>query len=404
MAGFLAGLGSFSGGAAQGIQSGAELAQRIQSIKQGQMMLDQQKKQLAADPAVANWLAQAQGGQGAPPMGLPGPGGPMPPQPQGGPPAPPQQPQTPPQAMTPGQPSVPGGSPPQGQAGLTPPGPATAPPLQAGGGASLPAPGQGQGEDPSSPQAAFKVMQTVASQIKAANPNIDPHTLLYATQKVIDMSKGIEPGLRAQASFLANQLRAQVAERGQDVRADTSTQNNIRSTDTSKANTGERVQSQEKIAAGHDATSLQRVAQQGSDAMARTQINVDAANKRATDGTWSREKATAYKERANAAGVKLKAANSRLTALTNAGVKPDDPRVAAASKDIQGAVAELDRVNKAAGLDAGTTPQVQAAEAAPIPGAGGPSPPPTQQHTATDAKGNKVTWNGKAWVPAPAGK
>lgn len=387
MAGFLAGLGSFAGGASQGIQSGVELAQRLQQIKQGQMALDLQKKQLAADPAVARWLSAAQGGQGAPQMGLPGPGGPTPPPAQGAAPVSPQGPQTPAQAMPPGQPSVPGGSPPQGQGASPPGGPATAPPPQPGGGGPLPQQTGGDQAAISDPMAPFKVMQTVASQIKAANPGIDPQTLFYATQKVIDQSKGIQPDLRAQASYLAamyghnisaanTQTRAAVTERGQNMQQE---------------NVGTRVASQEKIAAGHDATSLQRVVQQGSDAMARTQASIAAANQRAADGTWSREKVTAYKERANAAGVKLKAANSRLTALTNSGVKPDDPRVAQAMKDIGGATAELDRVNKAAGLDtpgadAGAKPAAAAA-------------PPANRGPATHMLKGKPIWpQGDHWV------
>lgn len=362
---FLSGLGAFSQGASQGIDQGSQLALRAQQIGQAHLALDQAKRQLAADAAAFTGLG---GGNG---FALPGPQGPAPQ----------------PQPMMPGQPSVPSGGPsPQGQAVSPQGGPVTAPPPQAGGGASLPQqpqPSGPNGIDPLDPRAAVQTVMSIAQEIKSRNPNIDPQTLMLATSRIIDMSKGLAPALRQGAQVVIQQMkdatsqantaaRVGATERGQDIGA---------------SNVEKRVAATERGQDISAATSLQRVAQQGRDAMARTQASIDAANQRASQGVWSREKTAAYKERANAAGAKLKAANSRLTSLTAAGVKADDPRVTQAGRDIASATAELDRVNKAAGLDQGTVPQ-----AAPAP-AGGARP------TATNAKGEQLEWNGSAWVP-----
>ena len=377
---FLAGLGAAAGGASQGIDQGAALIQKYQAIQQGRMQLDQAQKQLQAEAAAFSGiggLGQMGGGQ------------------------PPAAPQTPQQAMPPGQASVPNqppqgapmpagpGSPPAAQSPPQAAGP-TAPPAQQAGGGSLP--GQGQGQiDPTDPLAGYKVVMQIAQNIKARKPDIDPQTLMLATQKVIQMSQGLAPQIRQGAMVTIAGMNNAVKERGQDIGAENTDKRvgaTDRATEGRASDTDKRVGAQRDIAAGHDVTSLQRVAQSGADAMARTQANIASADQRAQQGVWSREKTAAYKERAQAAQVKLRTATTSLNSLTAAGVKPDDPRVVKATKDIAGATDEMDRVNKAAKMDeVPTSPQP-----------GGP-PPPDKRPPATHQLRGKPIWpQGDHWV------
>lgn len=371
---FLTGLGSAAGGASQGIDQGAQLIQKYQAIQQGRLALDQAQKQLQADAAVFSGiggLGQTGGGQ------------------------PPAAPQTPQQAMPPGQTSVPN-QPPQGAPapagpGLPPAAPSIPPPAA---GATAPPPQQGgdgplgqQPIDPTDPRAAVQTVMSIAQEIKSRNPNIDPQTLMLATSRIIDMSKGLAPALRQGAQVVVQQMKDATSRGNTDARVGATE----RGQDMQSGNVDKRIGSNEKIAAGHDATNLQRVAQSGADAMARTQANIASADQRAAQGVWSREKTAAYKERAQAASVKLRTATSALTALTNAGVKPDDPRVAKAAKDIEGAKSEMDRVNKAAQMD--ETPASTAAK--PATGGGAPAArgPATHQ-----LRGKPIWPQGDHWV------
>lgn len=373
----LAALSNIGQGVVQGQNNAQQFQMRAQQLQQGQMALDAEKKKLAAQAAVFSGgfdggAAPAPGG-----MSLPGPQSPPPPQQSA-------------QPMPPGQPSMPAQQP-QGAAPAVspgPPGPASPQPQQAPQAApQQPQQGGQPPIDPTDPKAAVMTVMSLAKEIKSRNPGIDPQTLFQAVSQTIDLSKGLAPALRQGAQVVIQQMKnAQsgentdkhvgAQERGQDMTAD---------------NTGRKIASNEKIAGGHDATSLQRVAQQGQDAMARTQASVTAANQRAASGAMSRAQLTAYKERANAAGVKLKAANTRLTALIGAGTKPDDPRVAAATRDITSAVSELDRVNKAAKVDDGT-----AGGAAPASPAG--SSPPSRGPAPAMLKDKPIWPEGGKWV------
>lgn len=361
---FLSALGAFSGGAAQGLERGQMLAQRAQAIKQGQAALDQAKAELAANAAAFAGLEGPTGGGGAMSFApdLPGP--------QGG-AAPPQQ-MT--QPMAPGQPSVPARQPavppqqgfspaPQSPAAGSPPSPA---PQPGAGGLSAPAgqPGQRGEIDPTDPRAAVMTVMQIAREIKSRNPNIDPQTLMLATSRVIDMSKGLAPAIRQGAQVVLQDMRnAGAMER---TGAQIESRENI---------AGQNIESREKIAGQRDATtrrgqdiSLQRVQQQGAQALERAALMTQAANERAAQGVWSREKTAAFRERAAAATAKLRTSQQQLSSLQSALVPATDPRAQAAVAAQDEAIAELDRVNQASGLAQGPAPTASAARPAAAPG------------------------------------
>lgn len=387
---FLSGLGSFAGGAAQGLDQGSLIRQRATQIQAAQFALDQAKKDVAAQAAAFGGLTGGNqtpaAAQGPNLSALPGPQ--MAPPPAAG-----------PQPMPPGQPSVP--SQPQAapqapplqqapQAVLQAPGApnpsggqpqAPSPSPQPGGGA----PANTSQIDPTDPQAGVKVVEMIARQIKSANPNVDPQTLLLATQRVIDMSKGMAPQLRAGAQVVVEQLRSASQERNTDVRAQTSTENNLRTTQTSAGNTDKRTASQEKIAAGHDQAGLERTAATIKGAMDRVQAVQSAATGRANMS--SRDKAVA--ERVKMVTSELNDATKRLAQLKNnvTGTLDDnDPRVQAINKQVQSATAKLEMLEKATNVK-------------PASAGGGTDDAPT----ATNAKGEKLKWDGKNWVPANSG-
>lgn len=368
---FLTGLGGLAGGAAQGLNQGGQFAQRAQQIAAAQLALNQEKQKLLADPAVANYLSSMQGGQTQPQAGPAGLAGmsqqPMQPPPTG-------------QPMAPGQPSVPSqpGSPPQAQ-----PAPSPAP----GGGGSLPpqAAPQGQpqqqgGQPGIDHMAGVKIAMNIAKEIKAANPGISPETLFQATQKVIDMSKGLDPMLRQQAQVVVQQMRdatsqantgARVAatERGQDISA---------------SNTDKRVAAAER---GQD-IGLQKTREQGQQALQRAQLIQGQINQRFTSGQGDKIQMAAQKQRAAEITAELTSATRQLSILKDATGQPlpdTDPRVQQAQKKIAAAEAKLNILEKAVGPAGGQT-----------------SPGGDGALTATDAKGNKVVYQNGQWVPTQA--
>lgn len=344
---FLTGLSNVAVGAQQGVQGFQAIQQRAQQIQQAQQALDMAKKQTAADAAAFSGIGMdggVGGGGMAPqpgpyPAGLPGaqalPGQQV-------------------QPMAPGQPSMPsqppqgGAMPPQqGSQPATPPpaGGMTAPAPQQGAGGSLPGQQQPQpGQDVADPMGGVKAVMQIAKEIKTRNPNIDPQTLMLATQRVIDLSKGMAPALRQQAQVVVQQMRDQTSRANTQDRVDTQQ----RGQDMGAQNVQARIGSNEKIASGHDAASLQRVQQQGAQAMARTQASIAAANQRQQNGQWSKEKRDAYADRVRMVSAKLRTATSRISALTAAGVAPTDPRAVQAGKEVQDALGEMDRVDAAA--------------------------------------------------------
>lgn len=386
----LAGLGSLASGASQGVNNFQGIQQRAMAIQQAQLQLDAAKKQTAADAAAFANLGGLPGAGGATGGGQTAPmftnGGPMP------------------QSMAPGQPSVSS----QPQAGTIPPQggpPAGGPPMpqqpqpQAGQPAqSQPAPqlqlgaapAGGPQEDPTSPQAAIKTVYSIAQEIKARNPGIDPETLMYATQKVIDMSKGIDPGLRAQASFLAANIAAQSrqAVAGTNAASRESVAGTNAQSRESVAQTG--ATSREAVAGTNAKARTDAATIAANGAMGRTQLIQGSIDKRYGTGQGNQAKKTAATERNKALNAQLSAAVRQKSLLKDAAGNPlpdDDPRVKKVNKDIADTIAKQDALMKTVGADQ------------PAPAASGGDVSPATAPTASDAKGNQLTWDGKAWVP-----
>lgn len=386
----LAALGGLAGGLSQGINAGTQLRQRAVDLQRGQLELDNAKRALAAEAAAFAGLSgqPAPGAGGAMTMPGPMPQGPQPPMPGQAsvPMAPPGQ--SPPAVPQQGAASQP--QPPTGGAQLAPA--SAAPP--GGGGA-----GDFSGQmDPSDPRAAVQTVMQIAREIKSRNPNIDPNTLFAATSRVIDLSKGLAPALRQGAQVILQDMRDKAAQ--QRVETQTGSREAIagQTIESREKVAGQNIASREKVAAGHDSAALQRTLAAANGAMERAQFNQSQIASRVQSGQWSREKATAYREKMSAAQTKLRTAQQQLSSLQNTLVAADDPRVAAAQKRVEDAVSEIDRVNTAAGAGSAPAPsQAPSPSAAPA-AAGGARP------TATDAKGNKVEWNGQSWVPVAKGK
>lgn len=389
---FLTGLGNFAGGAAQGIDRASQISQRAQQIQAAQFALDQAKKQTAADAmAFANLggtnssaLASAQMPQsyGSPQIGGPelgpmtqpmAPGQPSVPQ-QGGPV--PQAPATAPAPQAVLQPSQ-GSQPP-----MSPPGGATAP-LPQGSGASSPQAPQASpaGIDPTDPMAGVKVVTQIAQEIKSRNPTIPPEQLLMATQRVIEMSKGMAPALRTGAQVVLQDMRDQVQTRGQDIRQATQE----RGQDIGASNVDKRVAATER---GQDMANS-RAMMQANAAMERVKVVQGELNKRFAAGQGTKAQQVAVKERIDAIKAQLTAASRKLSSLKDATGQPlpeTDPRVIQATKEVADATNKLEVLQKTL-------------KVAPAPAAAPVAEPDSGRPTATGPKGEKVEWDGKNWVP-----
>lgn len=369
----LQGLGASGASLLEGQQQIANLRQKAQQIQQGQMQLDQAKKQLQADAAVFSNLG---GGQMQPPP--PGMGAP----PQSG------------QPPAPGQASMPAGGPPPGPQGPMPPqgqpqpGPMSSPQPQGGPPMAGPAPGPSMAPQPQGqpdgqnfgPQQAFQTVIQIAQAIKARNPGLDPSTLALAVGRVIDMSKELAPFQRQQLQLATAQLHAATQEdiAGQNIGS-------------REKIAGQNIQSREKIAAGHDETSRSNVEARIQDADQRLNVTQASIDRRFNAGQTSKIQAKAQRERAALLRTQLSEAKNKLARLTSAGTIAG-PQYDAATKAVDDAYNRItDLQSKVVGGqgDAG-------GGAPPQPPGGGAAMP-----TATDAKGNKVQWNGSAWVPVP---
>lgn len=384
---FGAGLGSFGSGVVQGVDQGQNIRAKAMQIQQAQLALDQAKKQVAADAAAFSGIpgAQAMGAPGAggaqqAPMGLPGPQMPPPPPPTA-------------QPMPPGQSSQPAVPPQPGASPAAPPSSGAAqpaPPAQAGGGSLQPQQGQpGQQQiDPTDPRAAVQTVMSIAQEIKSRNPNIDPTTLLLATQRIIDMSKGLAPALRQGAQVVIQDLKDQTANRNTDVRATQSDTNNQRTTQTSASNTAARGAVQER---GQN-IGLQKTKEQATAAMQRVQAVQGALNQRFASGQGNTAQAKAMTERGRAIAAELISATRQLGLLKDAAGQPlpdTDPRVQQASKAIAAATAKLDILEKAAGAGAASA----------APAAGGPAAGGGQRGSAPATLKGKPIWpQGGKWV------
>lgn len=255
-------------------------------------------------------------------------------------------------------------------------------------GGSLPQQGQGQ-IDPTDPRAAVQTVMSIAQEIKQRNPGIDPQTLMLATSRIIDMSKGLAPALRQGAQVVIQDMKDQVSRANTTDRVQQQDVNNQRTTGTSAANTDKRVAATER---GQD-IGLQKTREQAQAAMQRVQAVQGAIDQRFSSGQGNQAQKAAMTERGRAIAAQLTAATRQLALLKDAAGQPlpdTDPRVQKAAKDIAAASAKLDILEKAA------TGGTSAAQSTPQ---GTQSTGGTQPLTATDAKGNKLTWNGSAWVP-----
>ncbi len=334
-----AGMSAIGPGYQQGRMNMADLQAKAQQIQQGQMAIDAAKRELQAQAALFQGLPQ-----GAQPPGSATPGQPPPGQ-QG------------PQPMAPGQPSVPG-QPPQGggptpmmpmppqggQPQMPPGGPQGAP--QGGapmGGQQQPGGMPGAGGQDLSPQAQMQLLVQIAQSIKQRSPGIDPLTLYEAVKQQIGLMGSLSQTQKQQLVFAADQVKAQVTERGQDIRADTSTANTAtragvqeRGQDISVQNTKTRVQGM-----------LQATSARIADADIRLQQTQQAINARQDKSLQGRATAKVQTERLNLIKTQLSQAKQKLSAAAASG---DATATAQAQKDVDAAYQRvLDFQQKAAG-------------------------------------------------------
>lgn len=335
---FLTALSNFGPGAVQGYGNYQNIQQKALQIQQAQSQLDEYKKNIAAEA-----VAFANLGQNDPQN------------------APPPQPMAPagqaPQPMAPGQPSVPAQPQiapqpqpitPAPQAVLQPPQgsqPPNAPPLPQGGppapspqGGGAPSPQASPGGiDPTDPMAGVKVVTQIAQEIKSRNPSIDPQTLLLATQRIIDMSKGMAPALRTGAQVVLQDMRDQVQTRGQDVRAATQE----RGQDVTARGQDVRAETAKR---GQD-IGLERTRIMAESAMGRARFIQGAIDKRFASGQGDKVKLAAMQDRVKTITAQLTASTRKLSMLKDATGQPlpaDDPRVQAVNREIDTANKKLD--------------------------------------------------------------
>jgi hypothetical protein len=390
---FLPALSSFAQGVGQGYSQGQQIKERALAIQKAQMELDAAKKQTAAD------LAAFAGIAGGSPNGMPAPQGGQQPPPTANPmpPGAPSQPMDPPGGAPPGPTTQPA-QPPVG--GANPPAPAQTPP---GGGAALaPAasPGGGgsspQGQpgpfDPANPMAGRNILRQMAQEINA-NPqtaSLPNDVKLDVLQRIIDMSKGLQPAVRQAATVEIQQARDATSIQNTNARDATSMANTAARDTTSTANT----QTRAKVAERGQDIGLQKAREQAGAAMQRVQAVQNSITTRFASGQGNQLQKTALTERTKQITAQLTAATRQLATLKDAAGQPlpdTDPRVQKATRDIAQASAKLDVLEKAV-----NTPQAAPGSAGAQGGA-----PGAGAATATDAKGNKIQWDGKAWVPVP---
>lgn len=332
-----------------------QLRDQAAIIQQHQMAIDQAKRQLAADAAAfANMGGDVGSFMGAP----------SPPPATGQPPMPGQAsvPSGPQQAP---QPSVMQASP---MPGTLPQAPSGGPSAAPGPASASPAPGAG-GDGMAPGNEAFGLIMRVAEDIKRRNPGIDGPTLALAVDRIMGL---VAPQLRQQTQILTTQMR----EQGADTRSQ-------RAAETSRANTADRVGATER---GQD-ISLQRAREQANAAMARVQATQDRIDARFRQGGGNKARLAAQSARSQEIRNEITNATRQLNALTGALVPADDPRYKEAQDRLNRAQQKLDILDKSVQQDDGSVP--------------GPAPaaPTASGPIATDAKGNKVQWNGQTWVP-----
>ena len=276
--------------------------------------------------------------------------------------------------------------------------PAASPLSPAPSGAAVPAAASGANFGLSFPDPVARLRQ-IAQALKRANPGADDLTLATALQQQIDMMKGLAPDDRAALMAETQVMRIQAQSDQAVQRANNQTEiANIR------AQTAQEVADVRAAASRYGADSRSNTAGQNREAaMERTVYTQNAIDRRAAQAAVThvdaKAKAAQYKKimaaRAQlkdaistASGVATPAQQQQLAALDQQAIK------FWSANNWLPRPSELDRM----GAD-----QAQAGGAA-TPSSGAPAPvpniePSAPKPTATDAKGNKVEWNGQNWVP-----
>ena len=370
----LTALGSFGANYAPALQ---QLQQKAQAIQQAQMQIDAAKRELAGNSAQIQNLLQMQPQQQGQPQGGPPPGAPpMPGQtPQAGPP-PPQQGM--PQPPMPGQSSAPmGGPPPGATASAAPP-----QPQMPQGGQQQPGQAPGAGGQDLSPQAQMQLLAQIAQSIKKRSPGIDNLTLFEAVKQQIGLMTALSNTQKQQLVFAADQIKARVQTRGQDMNAA-----NTKDRDqTSRANTQDRDTTSAANTKTRVAGMLQATQARIADANSRLDKTQAAINARQDKSIQGRANTKVQTERLGLLRTQLAQARQKLSAAAASG---DTGAVQAAQQGVDAAFKNItDFQQKVSG------PQASPG-AAPPAGAGGGA----QRPTATSADGKKVEWDGQNWVP-----
>lgn len=376
-----AGLSAVGPGMQTGQMNLQTLQAKAQQIQQAQMAIDASKRELQAQAALFQGLpAGAQPPGNASPGQSPGGQAPM-----GG--------QQMPQPPMPGQPSQlmgmpqqggqqtpmgrpPGGMPPPGQQGgqTQPQGPQ--------GGQQMPGQQPGAGGQDLSPQAQMQLLTQIAQGIKQRSPGIDPLTLFEAVKQQIGLMTALSNTQKQQLVFAADQIKAQVQTRGQDVRAQTQE-------DTTDKRVGATERGQDIGARNTDVRvkgMLQATQARIADADNRLQQTQQAISGRQDKSISGRAAAKVQTERLTLLKTELSQAKQKLSAAAASG---DATATAQAQSDVDASYKRVLDFQK----------KVVGGQASPPPGAGA-TDPSQNGPTATDAKGNKVMWNGQAWVPA----
>lgn len=359
----LSGLSAIGPGMQQGQMNVAALREKALAIQQAQMNLDASKRELAGQAALFQGLSPQQappgnatpGAQAQPPM--------------------------------PGQSSMPMTTPtknmppPQMRPGQIPPpvqGPGVAPALPAGaqtqtppGGMQQPLPGQGGGQDALSPQGQLQIITQIAQSIKQRSPGIDPQTLFEAVKQQISLMGALSQTQKAQLVLATDQIRAE-----------TSTDNNIRTTTTSAENTRARDDTSVKTANIRADASIQNTQARIADADKRLDETQAAINGRQDKSLQGRAAAKVQTERLAVLRSKVALAKDK---LAKANASMDQTQISQASDAVLAAQQQvIDFQTKVVGA-----------------GAAGPAGGGQQRGPSPATLNGKPIWpsaDGKSWV------
>jgi hypothetical protein len=351
----------FWGGLNQGLQNfqqgqnnAQQFQQRAMQIQQAQSVIDDQKRQLAAQAAAFSGLTGGQQGGVAPP----------PPQ-SGGMPGQPQMPSPGPQT---GQPPMPGQSsmPAQGMPNQgAPPSGVQSPvqgPMAPQAGGQSPMPGGGLGGQDLSPQGQMSIIAQIAQTIKSRNPTLDSQTLFEAVKQQIGLLGALSSTQKQQLVLAADQLKADTSRANTQDRVgaqrDIATDRN----ETSRANTQDRVRAQIQATSARIADADQRLNQ--------TQAAINARQDKSLSGKVANK---AQSERAAYLRTQLSQAKQKLSA---AGMSMNQTQIDTAQKGVDDAYARVLDFQKKAGAGE------QAPQAGPAPTGGGATrgPAPATLH------------------------